>query len=143
MDTTRLQMLTKNKAHINEQAATQISTLWACKTEHFFLPMAPGAVPTVMPAQVPPRWRTNARHRGRRANIQVQAPSEIAGVGRYVKVGRTGPWLEGSSARTVGRRRETQGRAAFRGSEGEGAEDQEHERGRFPPVMGMQGGVVW
>lgn len=35
MDMARLQMLTKNKAHITEQAATQISTLWACKTEHF------------------------------------------------------------------------------------------------------------
>ena len=48
----RLQMLTKNKAHITEQALAQISTLWACKTEHFFPPMAPGAVPTAMPAQV-------------------------------------------------------------------------------------------
>ena len=68
---------------------------------------------------------------------------ETAGVGRHVKFGRTGPRLEGSSARTVGRRRKTQDREAFRGSEGEGAEDQEHERGRFPPVMGVQGGVVW
>ena len=46
MDMARLQMLTKNKAHITEQAAAQISTLWACKTEHFF------SLPTAMPAQV-------------------------------------------------------------------------------------------
>ena len=52
MDMARLQMITKNKAHIPEQAVAQISTLWACKTEHFFPPMAPGAVPTAMPAQV-------------------------------------------------------------------------------------------
>ena len=52
MDMARLQMLTKNKAHITEQAAAQISSLWACKIEHFFPPMAPGAVPTAMPAQV-------------------------------------------------------------------------------------------
>ena len=52
MDMARLQMLTKNKAHITEQSAAQISTLWACKTEHFFPSMAPGAVPTAMPAQV-------------------------------------------------------------------------------------------
>ena len=52
MDMARLQMLTKNKAHITEQAAAQINTLWACKTEHSFPPMAPGAVPTAMPAQV-------------------------------------------------------------------------------------------
>ena len=44
-----------------------------------------------------------------------------------------GPRLEGNSARTVDRRRKTQGRAAFRGTEGEGAEEQEHERGRFSP----------
>ena len=55
-----------------------------------------------------------------------------SGVGRHVEFGRTGPRLEGSSARTVGRRRKTQGRAAFRGSEGEGAEEQEHEGGQFP-----------
>ena len=47
-----LPMITKNKAHITEQAAAQISTLWACKIENFFPPMAPGAVPTAMPAQV-------------------------------------------------------------------------------------------
>ena len=35
MDMARLQMITKNKAHITEQAAAQMSTLWACKTEHF------------------------------------------------------------------------------------------------------------
>ena len=52
MDMARRQMFTKNKAHITEQAAAQISTLWACKTEHFFPLMAPGAVPTAMPAQV-------------------------------------------------------------------------------------------
>ena len=52
MDMARLQMLTKNKAHITEQAAAQVSTLWACKTEHFFPPMTPGAMPTAMPAQV-------------------------------------------------------------------------------------------
>ena len=52
MDMARLQMITKNKSHITEQAAAQISTLWACKTEHFIPPMAPGAVPTAMPAQV-------------------------------------------------------------------------------------------
>ena len=68
---------------------------------------------------------------GPRASTQVQVPSETAGVGRHVKFGRTGPWLEASSARTVGRRRKTQGRAAFQGSKGEGAEDEEHERGRF------------
>ena len=48
----RLQMLTKNKAHITEQAAAQISTLWACKIEHFFQSMAPGAALTAMSAQV-------------------------------------------------------------------------------------------
>ena len=48
-----LQMLTKNKAHITEHAAAQISTLWACKIEHCFPPMTPGAAPTAMPAQVP------------------------------------------------------------------------------------------
>ena len=52
MDMARLQMLTKNKAHITEQAAAQISSLWACKTEHFSPPISPGAVPTAMPAQV-------------------------------------------------------------------------------------------
>ena len=52
VDMARLQMLTKNKVHITEQAAAQISTLWACKTEHVLPPMAPGAVPTAMPAQV-------------------------------------------------------------------------------------------
>ena len=52
MDMVRLQMLTKNKAHITKQAAAQISTLWACKIEHFFRLMAPGAVSTAMPAQV-------------------------------------------------------------------------------------------
>ena len=52
MDMSRLQMLTKNKAHITEQAAAQISTLWACKSEYFFPHMASGAVPTAMPAQV-------------------------------------------------------------------------------------------
>ena len=51
MDMARFQMLTKNKAHITEQAAAQTSTLWVCKTEHFFPPVAPGAVPTAMPAQ--------------------------------------------------------------------------------------------
>ena len=50
MDMARLQILTNNKAHITEQAAAQISTLWACKTEHFFPTLAPGAVPTAMPA---------------------------------------------------------------------------------------------
>ena len=48
----RLQMLIKNKAHVTEQAAAHISTLWACKIEQFSPPMAPGAVPTAMPAQV-------------------------------------------------------------------------------------------
>ena len=52
MDMARLQGLAKNKAHITEQAAAQISTLWACKIEHFFPPMAPDAVPTAMPAYV-------------------------------------------------------------------------------------------
>ena len=52
MDMARLQMLTRSKAHITEQAAEQISTLWACKIEHFFPPMAPVAVPTAMPTQV-------------------------------------------------------------------------------------------
>ena len=45
MDMARLQMITKKRAHITEQGVAQISTLWACKTEHFFSPMAPGAVP--------------------------------------------------------------------------------------------------
>ena len=52
VDMARFQMLTKNKAHITEQAAAQISTLWACKTKHFSPPMVPGAVPTAMPVQV-------------------------------------------------------------------------------------------
>ena len=45
-----------------------------------------------------------------------------------------GPWLEGSSACTVGWRQKTQGRAAFRGSEDEGEEEQEHERGRYTAI---------
>ena len=74
---------------------------------------------------------------------QVQAPSETAGVGQHVEFGRTGPRLEGSSARTIGRWRKTQGRAALRGSEGEGEEEQEHEaESFFPPVMSVQGGMV-
>lgn len=52
MDLAHLQMLTKNKAHVTEQAAAQISALWACKVEYYFPPMAHGAVPTARPAQV-------------------------------------------------------------------------------------------
>ena len=48
----RLQMVTNNKADISEQAAVQISTRWACKIQRIFPPMAPGAVPTAMSAQV-------------------------------------------------------------------------------------------
>ena len=65
--------------------------------------------------------------------------SETAGVGRHVEFGRTGPRLEGSSARTVGQRRKTQGDAALQGSEGEGEEEQEHERDRFSPRHGRAG----
>ena len=41
MDMARLQMITKNKAHITEQAVAQISTPWACKREHFSRPWLP------------------------------------------------------------------------------------------------------
>ena len=41
MDRARLQMITKNKAHITEQAVAQISTPWACKMEHFSRPWLP------------------------------------------------------------------------------------------------------
>ncbi|CAN0451713.1 unnamed protein product [Pylaiella littoralis] len=45
-------MLTKNKAHITENAARQISTPWDFKAEHFFPPMALGAALRAMPAPV-------------------------------------------------------------------------------------------
>ena len=77
--------------------------------------------------------------RVRRASTQDQVSSETAEVGRHVEFGRTGHWLEGSSARTVGRRRKTQGRAALRGSEGEGEKEQNTSGVGFPPCHGRAG----
>ena len=91
---------------------------WRCK-------QTSSRVTTKMAHQCPAR-RTSCKY-------QSQISSETAGVGRYVEFGRTGPWLEGSSARTVDRRRKTQSYAALRGSGGEGEEEREHERGRFFP----------
>ena len=72
-------------------------------------------------------------HRGRRASTQVQAPSETAGVGRHVKFGRTGPRLEGSSARTVGRRRKPQGRVTFRAAKVKAQKIKNSSGVVFPP----------
>ncbi|CAN0381659.1 unnamed protein product [Ectocarpus fasciculatus] len=52
MDKGRLQMITKAKAHITEQAVQQVRALENCKVEHFFPPIAAGSVPTAMPAEV-------------------------------------------------------------------------------------------